>query len=337
MALDNIPTLGPGAFNSNLDKVIVHKNGGLEVACSLLTLTNSALNLSGVYLDTVNQRVGIGTNAPVTTLHIKGSGTTSSTAPFYVQNGANLGVFAIQDDTQIYSYASKFNIRSTGGDYGGWFQTNATQSLQITNNAYNNGTACALNLNGMGVLINSLPTNLGASARLHVIGQGSTSATTSLLVQNSGGTTAFSVRDDLFISTGGGLSVAGSISLGTNQAIGDGNFSLNVNRLESYNSYNITTLVQNRSIALTPGNTPILYANYWAGGNLAGVVVQDTTGTSQSTSAVLQANSTTRGFLPPRLTTTQKNAIATPAAGLMVYDTDLNRPCFYSGSAWVTL
>ena len=59
--------------------------------------------------------------------------------------------------------------------------------------------------------------------------------------------------------------------------------------------------------------------------------------TNPSSSAQLQVDSTTKGFLKPRLTTAQKNAIATPAAGLEVYDTDLNRPCFYSGSTWVTL
>ena len=59
--------------------------------------------------------------------------------------------------------------------------------------------------------------------------------------------------------------------------------------------------------------------------------------TSLDNSAKLQINSTTRGFLKPKMTTAQKNAIATPTAGLEVYDTDLNRPCFYSGSAWVTL
>jgi hypothetical protein len=53
--------------------------------------------------------------------------------------------------------------------------------------------------------------------------------------------------------------------------------------------------------------------------------------------AVLALSSTTKGFLPPRMTTTQKNAIASPATGLMVYDTDLNRPCFYNGSSWITL
>jgi len=52
-------------------------------------------------------------------------------------------------------------------------------------------------------------------------------------------------------------------------------------------------------------------------------------------SAVLEASSTTRGFLPPRLTTTQKNAIASPAAGLMVYDTTLSTMTFYNGSGWI--
>ena len=54
-------------------------------------------------------------------------------------------------------------------------------------------------------------------------------------------------------------------------------------------------------------------------------------------SAQLQADSTTRGFLPPRMTTTQKNAIASPAAGLQIFDTTLNRPCFYDGTTWITL
>jgi hypothetical protein len=54
-------------------------------------------------------------------------------------------------------------------------------------------------------------------------------------------------------------------------------------------------------------------------------------------SAILSLNSTVRGFLPPRMTTTQKNAIASPAAGLQVYDTTLNRPCFYDGTTWITL
>jgi len=59
--------------------------------------------------------------------------------------------------------------------------------------------------------------------------------------------------------------------------------------------------------------------------------------TSVAASAILQADSTTKGFLPPRMTTTQKNAIATPAAGLVVFDTTLGKLCVYSGTAWETI
>jgi hypothetical protein len=52
--------------------------------------------------------------------------------------------------------------------------------------------------------------------------------------------------------------------------------------------------------------------------------------------AVLQADATNRGFLPPRMTTAQKNAISTPPAGLMVYDTNLAKLCVYT-SAWETI
>jgi len=56
-----------------------------------------------------------------------------------------------------------------------------------------------------------------------------------------------------------------------------------------------------------------------------------------STTALLDLTSTTRGFLPPRLTTVQKNAISTPASGLVVYDTTLNNLCTYNGSSWTEL
>jgi hypothetical protein len=59
--------------------------------------------------------------------------------------------------------------------------------------------------------------------------------------------------------------------------------------------------------------------------------------TSENASAVLQADSTTKGFLPPRMTTTQKNAIASPASGLVVYDTTLGKLCVRTASSWETI
>lgn len=59
--------------------------------------------------------------------------------------------------------------------------------------------------------------------------------------------------------------------------------------------------------------------------------------TTSSATAVLKVESTTQGFLPPRMTTTQKNAISSPAEGLIVYDLTLHKLCVYTGSAWETI
>jgi len=56
--------------------------------------------------------------------------------------------------------------------------------------------------------------------------------------------------------------------------------------------------------------------------------------TSPSAAAKLDVASTTQGFLPPRMTTAQRDAISTPPAGLVIYNTSTNVLNFYNGSAW---
>ena len=58
---------------------------------------------------------------------------------------------------------------------------------------------------------------------------------------------------------------------------------------------------------------------------------------SPSASAILDAQSTTKGVRFPNMTTTQKNAVSSPAAGLVVFDTTLSKLCVYSGAAWETI
>ena len=55
-----------------------------------------------------------------------------------------------------------------------------------------------------------------------------------------------------------------------------------------------------------------------------------------SASAVLEASSTTQGFLPPRMTTAQIAAITSPAAGLLVWCSDcgVGELNVYNGTAW---
>ena len=53
-------------------------------------------------------------------------------------------------------------------------------------------------------------------------------------------------------------------------------------------------------------------------------------------SAVLDVVSTTKGFLFPRMTETQRTAIGTPATGLMVYQTDGDEGVYINKSfGWV--
>jgi hypothetical protein len=89
------------------------------------------------------------------------------------------------------------------------------------------------------------------------------------------------------------------------------------------------------------GNTP-----YWDGSqwvlNSSNVFNNGTSvgiGTvSPNASAALEVNSTTKGFLLPTMTQTQRNAISTPATGLLIYQSD-NTPGFYyyNGSAWTAI
>ncbi len=55
---------------------------------------------------------------------------------------------------------------------------------------------------------------------------------------------------------------------------------------------------------------------------------------SANYSALLILESITKGFLPPRMTTAQRNAIVNPVAGLMIYNTTTNVLNFHNGSVW---
>jgi hypothetical protein len=55
------------------------------------------------------------------------------------------------------------------------------------------------------------------------------------------------------------------------------------------------------------------------------------------TSSILEIRSTSKGVLIPRLTTAQRNAIATPATGLMIFNTTTNAFNYYNSSSWIEL
>jgi hypothetical protein len=136
-------------------------------------------------------------------------------------------------------------------------------------------------------------------------------------------------------------------------------------RLTSASPINLTNSNQIISGINIQGNSinantafPSLYMNYYSGpaGNSAsfknliiadgknvGYSFFDATNKSLSigkgenaavASSILELSSTTKGLLIPRMTLTQRNAIASPAAGLQVYNTTTNTNDVFNGTTW---
>jgi len=60
-------------------------------------------------------------------------------------------------------------------------------------------------------------------------------------------------------------------------------------------------------------------------------------GSSASPGAMLEVKSTDKGFLPPRMTTAQRDAISPPVEGLMIYNTDQKALNIFDGTSWTSL
>lgn len=59
--------------------------------------------------------------------------------------------------------------------------------------------------------------------------------------------------------------------------------------------------------------------------------------TTPHSSAALHVNSTTKGLLIPRMSTTERNAIVAPAEGLLIYNLTTNELNQRQNAAWKTL
>ncbi len=276
-------------------------------------------------------KVGIGETTPTAKLHLKGSGNDNTTTSLLVQNS---------DGTELMSLDDVGGVR-LGGD--GSATTKANIKLDAFSGLFNVTAAKFGNWNGAVYAVfsglaktdalfafgNDVTT---ASTRMHIKGLGATSATTALLVENSAGTDLLKIEDGGNIVTAGFTFQSNILKPNVNGYIG---LDRNNNRTFSIVDSNATRTYLNIQSSSTSNfadvsiNTDHLVVK--KEGNVA-------VGTSTlDASAKLQVDSTTQGFLPPRMTTTERDAIATPAAGLMVYNTTTNKAQCYNGTAWQDL
>jgi len=106
------------------------------------------------------------------------------------------------------------------------------------------------------------------------------------------------------------------------------------------------TIDSNRTITANAGFTINEFGtgvNISSSNNNITITPQATTGTvivgtgANDSSAILQINSTKQGFLPPAMTTVQRDSIGTPAEGLMIANTSTNSINYYNGTSWKEL
>jgi hypothetical protein len=285
----NIKTLNSVSLLGSGDIVLAATPSGVAGAIQFSDGSAFASDAANFFWDDTNNRLGVGTNTPSSTVDINSNilynamfsvGPSFATG-FQIFNTNSTG-------TPVYGIGlNPSYINTRIGFYDTLtFRANGTQIAEMTSSE---------------VRIGSI-----SGATVGIKGSGSTSATTSLLVQNSAGASRFSVKDDGQIDMGGA-----NATITIYQT--DGNY------------YNANTghyfLQGNNFQARLSGTTnPALSI-----GNGA---------TAAHASSILDLTSTNRGFLPPRMTTTEKNAIASPATGLVVYDSTTNKLCCYNGSTW---
>ena len=153
-------------------------------------------------------------------------------------------------------------------------------------------------------------------------------------IQNTAASVSGSTDISLYNDTGAYL------DLGIASSTYNGNlFSPTFNIVNSGDSY-IYSTAKNFVVGTASSGDVVFFTSGTLSGNermriTAGGNVGIGTSTPSST-AILELSSTGRGFLPPRLTTTQRNVIASPADGLVIYNsTQTNLNTYNSGiSGW---
>jgi hypothetical protein len=334
------------------------------------TVTNvSALTLGTTGTD-LSSSVANSTTTPVITLNVP----TASAANRGALSSADWTTFNGKQDALVSGTNIK-TINSSSILGSGNLVVTAVPSGVAGAIQYSNGSALASDATNFFWDIANFRAGFGTNSptsRLHVKGSGATSATSSLNVMNSATTSSFFVRDDGNVGLGTTTptdklmivgSTTGSIttSIRNTNAGGDSRLTLK-NDLSGAVGVQVTGSTYfgaASSYFFTQGGLAAM--GFSTDGDLAaggsGIITFATGGYSASQermrilangniainvfstyagSARLQIDSTTQGFLPPRMTTVQKNAIATPVAGLVVYDTTLNKLCLFT-SAWETI
>jgi hypothetical protein len=301
----NIKTINSTSLLGSGDIAISATPSGVSGAIQFSDGSAFASDAANFFWNNTTKRLGLGTNSPTQALDVIGAGR------FYQTFGVNIPtLFA----------------------YNGRSQNDSTMRLE-------NAGSGNLFFGGNGLLMDGSATfgqsNTALGARVGIKGSGSTSATTSLLVQNSAGTELLKVQDNgtVTLSNAGQLNVpTGGILSGGGVKANDNSWGIGWQSPSVIGMRGDTGRIGFSSDAMGSGAVDTAISRNGAG------ILEVNNGTKGTLASLILASiecvSTTKGFLPPRMTTTQKNAIASPATGLVLYDSTTNKLQCYNGSTW---
>lgn len=255
---------------------------------------------ANLFWDNTNSRLGIGTASPSATLHTVGSITASG--------GAARGNF-IQPTL----------VASANSDVLTALHINPTYTL---------GAFTGIERYGLLIQGDLGSSAIGGGNHLRLNGTNNANSTRFLMTNNFNSLMVFTC-------VGASDTSFNSALRGKNVLIAPSGLMITSNNAGAISPTDVAlTIFQNKNVAIDTTTD----AGYKLDVNgTARVQGKLSVNTPTATSAVMEVTSTTQGFLPPRMTNAQMVAIATPASGLMVYDTTNNKMCVYDGTAWQNL
>lgn len=325
-----------------------------------VTFWSAATVLSGsnnLFWDNTNGRLGIGNIVPGTKLDVHGTGviqqlngTTTNNSYLDFQNAGatkwrlgntyNAGqnrfsLFNAAGTTEVFTTFQTGNVAINSTTDAG-FKLDINGSTRIQGNL----TAITGNWDSFGIAVNNIRRNLEATLVINSSGNVNQSlqftATTSWGTFSSGSIYGM-INNMQFVGTG----TSSFITLGFNNTFNtptSGRISV-IEITGAFTTTNPSSILRgffyNPSVTIAGTHRAIetVLGDSIFGSNSGSVGIG--ANTSINGSAILDITSTTKGFLPPRMTNAQRTAISTPAIGLIVYCTDAVEGLYiYKSTGW---
>lgn len=305
------------------------KINGKTILSTSSTTTNYVLKQSSTAGTLINSQifdngtnVGIGTTSPSSLLHLSKNGeatlrisNTATPTETYIGSDGIGSYLAGSSNVVFYSGGFNERMRITSGGNVGIGTSSASEKLQVNGSVLSTST---LNSTSGSFLIDHPGVNSWK------IGITNSNTSTFSIGNDSGGSFANKILN---------ITNSGNVGIGTTSPIHQlsvankiGGILFGDSFLEFPSSGN-TIVKANNDVIIGYSQNTVITQNGSVG---IGTTTPDA-------SALLDVSSTTQGFLPPRMTTSERDAISSPASGLMIWNTDNRQIEVFSVSVWVGL